>query len=96
MHRKRITPYVLASGLTLAGCAGGVATTSVNSVHLSTDRADVVTAALVANGVEASRVRHADNGTAFDGDTGVSNRRFDIAGRQAVMRRLAGPALRKV
>jgi outer membrane protein OmpA-like peptidoglycan-associated protein len=128
MHLKRMTPYVLASALALAGCAGGVktadrtfpvffdkdsatldqpaqdivdrasdvakaspragvtvqgyaedATTSANSMHLSTDRADVVTASLVANGVDASRVRHAGNGIASDDDTGVSNRRVDIA-----------------
>jgi outer membrane protein OmpA-like peptidoglycan-associated protein len=48
-------------------------------MHLSTDRADVVTASLVANGVDASGVRHAGNGISADKDTGVSNRRVDIA-----------------
>jgi outer membrane protein OmpA-like peptidoglycan-associated protein len=125
MYRKRMTPYVLASALTLAGCAGGAdrtfpvffdkdsatldqpaqdivarassvarasplaavtvqgyaddAANSANSMHLSTDRADVVTASLVANGVDASRVRHSGNGIAPDGNAGVSSRRVDIA-----------------
>ncbi len=39
MHRKRMTPYVLASALTLAGCAGGVATDRTFPVFFDRDSA---------------------------------------------------------
>jgi outer membrane protein OmpA-like peptidoglycan-associated protein len=50
--------------------------------HLSTNRANAVTASLVAHGINASRVTSIRNGidrTSSDGEDGISGRRVDIA-----------------
>jgi outer membrane protein OmpA-like peptidoglycan-associated protein len=64
--------------VTLRGYADD-ATARSDGMHLSTDRADVVTASLVAHGVDASRVKRFGDGIASDRDAGVSSRRVDIA-----------------
>jgi outer membrane protein OmpA-like peptidoglycan-associated protein len=66
------------AAVTVQGHADG-ATIGTGGAQLSADRADAVTASLVAHGVDASRVKRSDGGLLPDQEADVASRRVDIA-----------------